>query len=294
MENNYVLYNGELYHYGVLGMKWGRRLYQRKNGTLTSLGKKRYEREMAKAKSEANVLRNRQATANKMAKLEEMKARNKTKKDVLDGKITPETAKQNAKNSKKTKTKKLSEMTNEEIQAKVDRIKLENELKSLTPEKVSKGKQFAQMMGNDIVKPMIVGAGKDVIKKALDKHLGLGDSDFEKLERKSKIADFKKKIAESEMSQRKNRKEQAADDAAKKTEDKKTDPRDDTSKKKSDDTEYHTGTVSGEGTSKRKTKTSPVYDADWRDVPVQNTPPAQKQLGERYVAGLLEDKRKKK
>lgn len=33
-------YSSELYHYGVLGMKWGIRRYQKRDGTLTSLGKK--------------------------------------------------------------------------------------------------------------------------------------------------------------------------------------------------------------------------------------------------------------
>lgn len=32
----------ELYHYGILGMKWGVRRYQNKDGSLTSSGKKRY------------------------------------------------------------------------------------------------------------------------------------------------------------------------------------------------------------------------------------------------------------
>ena len=31
-----------LIHYGVLGMKWGVRRYQNKDGSLTSAGKKRY------------------------------------------------------------------------------------------------------------------------------------------------------------------------------------------------------------------------------------------------------------
>lgn len=39
---NYILTsNGELYHYGIKGQKWGVRRYQNKDGTLTPAGKKR-------------------------------------------------------------------------------------------------------------------------------------------------------------------------------------------------------------------------------------------------------------
>lgn len=35
-------HSDELYHHGIKGMKWGVRRYQKKDGTLTSAGKKRY------------------------------------------------------------------------------------------------------------------------------------------------------------------------------------------------------------------------------------------------------------
>ncbi len=51
--------NNELMHYGVLGMKWGVRKYQNKDGSLTAAGKKRYrtlEKDPAKPNDETKKL----------------------------------------------------------------------------------------------------------------------------------------------------------------------------------------------------------------------------------------------
>jgi hypothetical protein len=40
--------NDEFYHYGILGMKWGIRRFQNKDGTLTAAGKARYSDHLTK------------------------------------------------------------------------------------------------------------------------------------------------------------------------------------------------------------------------------------------------------
>lgn len=62
---NYILTeNGELYHWGVKGMKWGVRRYQNKDGSLTPAGKKRIAREYERTSNK--VVRDLQKHGTKM------------------------------------------------------------------------------------------------------------------------------------------------------------------------------------------------------------------------------------
>ena len=76
---DYFYSNGELYHWGVKGMKWGVRRFQKKDGSLTSAGKKRYsdgegstraEKKAAKAAAKEAKKNSPEAIAKKLQRQE--------------------------------------------------------------------------------------------------------------------------------------------------------------------------------------------------------------------------------
>lgn len=70
---DYIIHDGELYHHGVKGMKWGVRRYQRKDGTLTNAGKKRYN--MSDDAREASRLRRKSVSEMSNAELRKLNER---------------------------------------------------------------------------------------------------------------------------------------------------------------------------------------------------------------------------
>lgn len=246
--------DNELYHYGIIGQKWGVRRFQNKDGTLTPAGRKR----ATKLESEYEKV-----TGKKL---------------------------NNGGSSSSSNTKSIKDMTDDEIRSRISRIKLENELNSLTPKQVSKGRQFAMEMFNDVLKPAAKNAGKDFIEKKMKETLGItSDSDlFKELSKEAKKAEYEKKIAEANMAKRKDKKEAKKDEeeASKKQ------------TKNDSDNETYSGTVEGVGTSNKKNsnntssnkkQNNDPIDVEWRDVTDDDI-----KTGQSYVNKFLLENKKKR
>lgn len=161
--------DNELYHHGVKGQKWGVRRFQNKDGSLTLAGKKRVLKMQNQYTKLSNDKRYRDKHGNLTYTGRKKELKMKEKYSELTGKelrrFTPRTNKSTA-----DKTQRISEMTNAEIQAKIDRIRLENTLKSLTPVQTSKGEKFINEL-KDTALSMIKDKGTRLIGDYIDKQL---------------------------------------------------------------------------------------------------------------------------
>ena len=145
----------ELYHYGVLGMKWGIRRYQNKDGTLTKAGTRRYNKEMNKLKAEEQKIKNKKKT---QAKIEKLEAKRKSVEELK-------------KVSEKPKGKTVKEYSDSELREKVNRLQLEKQYKDLSPKQVSLGKAFVERAVKNVVVPAAEEMGKQVVKSIMTKML---------------------------------------------------------------------------------------------------------------------------
>lgn len=149
MDNNY------LEHHGILGMKWGVRRYQRKDGTLTNAGKKKYDKEMAKLKKEEQILKNKNRT---QAKLEKLQSKRKSVEELKKS-LSSETS--------KPKTKSTSKLSDEELRDRVNRLQLEKQYNELSSEQISFGKAFINRAVKNVVVPAAEEMGRQVVRSIL-------------------------------------------------------------------------------------------------------------------------------
>lgn len=133
----------ELYHWGVKGMKWGVRRYQNKDGTLTSAGQKRYDRDQRENSGKKKGNKVGQADPNRWVK-EDME-RSKRLADSSK-QLTNELKNANDKAIKNAPKKQmdLSNMSDKELRDQINRAFLEKQYNDMfNPPQVSKGREFA-------------------------------------------------------------------------------------------------------------------------------------------------------
>ena len=288
----------ELYHHGVKGMKWGVRRYQNEDGSLTLAGKKRALKIQNRYTniSNNNKYRDKNGNLTYAGRKKVIEMQDKYSK-VTGGKTLRKYSNSNTSRSniesQKPKSKSISEMSNQEIQAKIDRIRLENTLKSLTPEHVSTGQKFVNGLKGaaiSIAKDKGTKLAGDYIDKQLRDKLGLSVKDSSKIlqetaqeyENRQKIDKGQKYFKEGKYADKANNS--------------------DKEHTKSDDQKKETwyGTVEGTGTSKQtnkqttsKKKNKSYYepiDIEWREVNSETI-----NSGRSYINQLLlEDKKKNK
>lgn len=165
--------NTELYHHGVKGQRWGIRRYQNKDGSLTAYGKKRYAKELAKLEAEKKRIRQQEQTAKKIKKLDNMRKDLDERKKALNPDDAPESAKRQ-KAPSVPKKRKLSELSNEEIQAKIDRMNLENKYKELAQAQIDAVSKKEVSKGRKFTEEVLEKAGKNIATQAAAWAMGTG------------------------------------------------------------------------------------------------------------------------
>lgn len=192
-----------LTHHGILGMKWGVRRYQNKDGSLTPAGKK------------------------KAAKMKE-------KYTELTGKrLVRKPTKKSETQNDSNKNKSIKELSDTELREKINRLTMEKQAKGLESDLASNGRKFASSLRKDVLAPAAIEAGKRVLTGWLEKQgkelLGLNPK-----ETKDTLSALKKEVDELELKKRKT----IAEDYLNKRNEKKESESEKDSKSKKDNAEY--------------------------------------------------------
>ena len=112
------MHNNELYHHGILGMKWGVRRYQTKDGRLTEEGRRRLGRDIKSVRNISSTGVEGTRSLSNIVNRSSTSAKSKAKKSMD-----------------------LSEMSNKELQDVITRLNLENNYRNLTTKDVSLGQE---------------------------------------------------------------------------------------------------------------------------------------------------------
>lgn len=157
--------NTTLEHHGIKGQKWGVRRYQNKDGSLTPAGKKR----VAKLQEEYSSLTGKKPGSDKSSSAKTSSSKNEQKKETEE-----------------PKRKSVKEMSDAELNAAVNRLRLEQQYSQLSPKEISAGKAFANKVFKDVLVPVATDVAKQALTKQLKKALDLSDNNGGKKKDKKK------------------------------------------------------------------------------------------------------------
>ena len=163
--------NNELYHFGVKGMRWGVRRYQNEDGSLTELGRRR----LGQDSSIHTVSRDDRTYIDDSDPASSRKAHTKIRTEISgdnmqlsklqrsgsdSSRIASDLFKRSADRGRAAKANKidLSEMSDQELRTRVNRLNMERQYKNLTTENVRMGRERVSEALRDIGDLIALGA----------------------------------------------------------------------------------------------------------------------------------------
>lgn len=294
--------NNELKHWGVMGMKWGVRRYQNKDGSLTAAGKNRYgsgESSGGTAKKKVSRKVRKQREEN-LAKARQARTDKKTYEEEKQKAIKSGSA--------ADVLKFKGDLTPQEMQSAISRIRWEQDMASISSKELASGKskvdKAIDVIGKNTTRAVTVARAYNMVANVMnafmlngklmpkiDTNIDSGNRDQRKKEVKERQ---KKKEAETKRAEQEAQKETKQKERA----EKKAKTANNNIEKINladyitDDNPRSTKTNANESTSKN---TSPIdlTPDEFRETTMSNVPSTQVARGRRIVAGLLEDKRKR-
>lgn len=149
------MYYDELYHHGILGMHWGIRRYQNKDGSLTAEGIKRYRTDLKFQKKYNKYVAKQNEKLKKKQENEELKRTNELK------------------------SKKISDLTEEELNERIHRANLEKlatdlekqyqqNVNTLNDMAIGPAKKFVMNIGGRFLENAASSIGNAAIKELTD------------------------------------------------------------------------------------------------------------------------------